>query len=223
MKLTYYSYAPFDVQPGRITVLGTASSKIYLDLVTGLRNDQETVTLASDQFELRDVERSSQWYGDPMLEVNLNTLFQRKLQAQLLKVISAKQTVQLTDDLQKLLTQILGDSYLLDVPLSLPETPILSKLIKFSGLQVDDLVNQTPSGILETLVKSLVELNDQRMAVLANVSHYVSRESIQRLTELVSTTTLPILIIEFSEYKQNHYWQNCDYHYIDSDFVLWSS
>ena len=70
MKLTYYSYEPFDVPNGRITVLDTGAVKIYQDLVAGLRNDEETFHVATDDFELKEIPQLCQWYGDPLLEID---------------------------------------------------------------------------------------------------------------------------------------------------------
>lgn len=221
MKLTYYSYEPFDVPNGRITVLDTGAVKIYQDLVAGLRNDEETFHVATDDFELKEIPQLCQWYGDPLLEIDLNGLFQRKLQARLLKVLSDQQTVQLTDQLQQLLTRILGDSYLLDVPLGISETPELTKLVKFSGLRVDGLEEMGVHGILETLIKILVELNDHHTVILTNVSHYLQVAQLQELSKVVADADLPVVIIEFSETRRNDYFKDCDYHYIDRDFVLW--
>lgn len=221
MKLTYYSYEPFDVPNGRITVLDTGAVKIYQDLVAGLCNDEETLHVATDDFELKEIPQLCQWYGDPLLEVDLNGLFQRKLQARLLKVLSDQQTVQLTDQLQQLLTRILGDSYLLDVPLGISETPELTKLVKFSGLQVDSLEEMGVHGILETLIKILVELNDSHTVILTNVSHYLQVAQLQELSKVVADADLPVVIIEFSETRRNDYFKDCGYHYIDRDFVLW--
>lgn len=221
MKLTYYGYAPFNVATGRITVLGTGVPKIYRDLIGGFRNDDETIHVATDDYELKEVDRISQWYGDPMLEINLNGLFQRKLQTQLLKILSDQQTVNLTDGLQQLFTQILGDSYLLDVPLDIDEMPELSKLIKFSGIRIAETADTDVNGILETLIKTLVELNDQRTIVLTNVSHYLQVAQFKELSRLVADADLPVLIIEYSECRQAGVFEECEYHYIDSDFVLW--
>ncbi|QMU07712.1 type II-A CRISPR-associated protein Csn2 [Levilactobacillus suantsaii] len=221
MKLTYYGYQPFDVQPGEITVLATAAPKIYHDLVIGLRDDMDTVRLASDDFELLKHSQASHWYGDPVLEIDLNKIFQRKLQDLFLKSLSEKQVVQLTDDWQRIITQILGDSYLLDVPLNVPETPALAKLVKLSGLQLEESVNREPYGILETLIKTLVELNDQKMVVLTNISHYLQVPRLKMLRKVVATTYLPVLDIEFSENRQKDYFKECRYHFIDHDFILW--
>ncbi|QFR61707.1 type II-A CRISPR-associated protein Csn2 [Levilactobacillus zymae] len=221
LKLTYYSYAPFDVPTGRITVLDTGALNIYHDLVRGLRNDEETLHVATDEYDLKEVNQLCRWYGDPLLELDLNAVFQRKLQVQLLKVLSDQQTVQLTDQVQQLLTQILGDSYVLDVPLGIPETPELAKLMKFSGLKIDGIADMGIHGILETLIKVLVELNDRHTVVLTNVSHYLQVAQFKLLSKAVADAGLPLLIIEFSEIRRQQVFEDCDYHYIDSDFVLW--
>lgn len=221
MKLTYYGYRPFDIASGKLTVLATAAPKIYRDLVMGLRGDTESVRLATDDFDLLNNQRDAHWYGDPLLEIDLNGLFQRKLQAQLLKTLSNQQVVQLTGDWQQLLTQILGTSYLMDVPMAVPETPELVKLIKLSGLRLAEDSTQTPYAILETLIKTLEELHDQRLTVLTNVSHYLQVPQLEALGKVVAEADLTVIVIEFSETRQVNYFKSCQYYYIDRDFVLW--
>lgn len=187
----------------------------------GLKGQAETVHIATDNFELKTPEIACHWYGDPLLEINLNTLFQRKLQGQVLNLLADQQKIKLTDQLQAILTQVLGVSYLVDVPLDIPETPELTKLIKFSGLRISQSLEGNVHGILETLIHTLVELNDRQMVVLTNISHYLQVAQLQELGRVVADTNLSVLIIEFSNFTQSDYFQECDYNYIDSDFVLW--
>jgi len=221
MNLTYYGFRPFKITPGKVVVLATGSPHIYQEIILGLQDRTDTVKLSDDNFTTVTVGKGAQWYGDPLLNVDLNALFQRKLQTRLLKVLADDQTVGLVDGLQSLLSQLLADSYLMDVPLELPETPELAKLIKFSGIQLVPDLRDDVYGILETLVKALIELNDHRMVVLTNVGHYLQVSQLQSLVRFMANIDLPILLIEFSSTKQSDYFRNCDYHYIDSDFVLW--
>ena len=221
MNLTYYSFPPFQIKPGCVTVMDTGSPKFYQDVVVGLKNQDDTIHLSDDNFTTIPLKTGAQWYGDPLLTVDLNHLFQHKLQLQLEKVLADEQIVSLSDELRQLLVRVLEGSYLMNVPLELPTAPDLTKLIKFSGIQLASAVQHDPYGIIETLIRVQIELNNQRMIVLTNVSHYLSVNQLQSLARLVATTELPILLIEFSSSRRNEIFQECDYHYIDSDFVLW--
>lgn len=221
MNITYYGFSPFKADSGKITVIDTGSQRIYQQFTSGFRGENDEIKLSNENFSPVSLRTGAQWYGDPMMTVNLNGLFQKKLQSQLGKIMGDEQVVRLSDDLQHLLSRILEDSYLMDVPLELPIAPDLNKLIKFSGIQIAPELDSNPYGIIETLIKVLLELNDQRMIVLTNVSHYFSVSQLQSLVRLVADADMTLLLIEFSQIRRANYFRDCCYHYIDSDFVLW--
>lgn len=221
MNLTYYGFEPFEVAASKITVMDVGTPKLYRDLILGLRDGADTISLSNEDFESVLLSKSIQWYGDPMLTVDLNGLFQRNLQAQLEKLVDDAQVVKISDDIRALMTEVLSASYMMDVPLELPEIPELKKLIKFSGIQLSPEVGNDAYGIIEALIKVVIELGDHRMIVLTNVSHYLSVNQLQSLVRLMATVDLPLLLIEFSDSHRVEYFQGCEYHYIDRDFVLW--
>lgn len=221
MNFAYYSFPPFTVRSSKVTVVDTAVQRIYQDLSLGFQDKLDTVKLSDDSFDAVIVKNGAQWYGDPMLTVDLNSLFQRKLQTQLIKLLADDQVVALSDGLRELLSKLLEDSYLMDVPLEMPEIPELAKLVKFSGIQVTTGPVDDAYAIIESLIKVLIELNDKRMLVLTNVSHYLQVSQLQSLVRFMVNTDLPLLLIEFSSSQRKEYFTGCDYHYIDSDFVLW--
>lgn len=221
MNVTYYSFPPFSVPPRKITVIDTGSQRVYRDLTAGVQGKADTVKVSDDNFASVPAKMGAQWFGDPMLTLNLNELFQRKLQAKLVKLLADDQTVKLTDGLRELLSQMLADSYLMDVPMELPTIPEVAKLVKFSGIQLAPDIQENPYGIIETLVKVLLELHDQHMIVLTNVSHYLQVSQLEMLVRFMANVDLPFLLIEFSPIRRKDYFEECDYHYIDSDFVLW--
>lgn len=221
MNLTYYGFEPFEVAASKVTVMDVGTPKLYRDLVLGLRDGADTISLSNEDFESVLLSKSIEWYGDPMLTVDLNSLFQRKLQAQLEKLVDDAQVVKISDDVRTLMTEVLSAGYMMDVPLELPEIPELKKLIKFSGIQLSPEVADDAYGIIEALIKVVIELGDHRMIVLTNVSHYLSVNQLQSLVRLMTTVDLPLLLIEFSDSRRVEYFQGCEYHYIDKDFVLW--
>lgn len=153
MNLTYYSFSPFAITSGKVTVLDVGVQRIYQDLTLGLQGKAETIHLSDDDFTSIALKTGAQWYGDPLLSVDLNNLFQRKIQSQLLQLLADDQAVKLADGLRELLSQILADSYLMDVPLEIPETPELAKLVKFSNLQLSPELVGDVYGILEALIQ----------------------------------------------------------------------
>ena len=221
MNVTYYSFPPFSVQPGKITVIDTGSQRVYRELTAGVQGKADTVKVSDDNFASVPAKRGAQWFGEPMVTLDLNELFQRKLQTKLVKLLADDQTVKLADGLRELLSQMLADSYLMDVPMELPTMPEIAKLVKFSGIQLAPDIQENPYGIIETLVKVLLELHDQHIIVLTNVSHYLQVSQLGMLVRFMANVDLPFLLIEFSATRRKDYFKECDYHYIDSDFVLW--
>jgi len=221
MNLTYYSFPPFVINRNRVTVIDTAAQRVYRDLTLGLQDRADTIYLSNDDFETIELSKGAKWYGDPMLTLDLNALFQKKLQSKLITLLADDQVVQMADDLRELLSQLLVDSYLMDVPLELPEIPELTKLIKFSNIQLMSELDDDAYAIIETLIKVLLELNDHKLIVLTNVSHYLSSSQLQMLVRFMANADLPLLLIEFSPTKRTSYFKVCDYRFIDSDFVLW--
>ncbi|KRK33516.1 type II-A CRISPR-associated protein Csn2 [Levilactobacillus parabrevis] len=221
MNLTYFGFPPFGVASGKVTVIDTGSPRVYQNLLLGLQDREETITLSKDDFSVVSIPKGCQWYGDPLESLDLNKLFQKKLQNQIMKVMTNKQTVDLADGIRKLVSQLLENSYVMDIPIEFPEIPTVDKLVKFSGLQVIPEVENDVYVILESLVKVLIELNDRRIIILTNVSHYLKVSQINSLVGLMADADIPMLIIEFSQIQRNEFFVKCDYHYIDGDFVLW--
>lgn len=219
MNVTYYPYTPIHITPGRIVVVDTAIPKVYSDLTDGFRKELDTIRLSDDEFQSLDIAKWSQWYGDPRLELNLDRQFQRVVLKRYLNVMSATEQSTLMDLARQLSGRVLENSFALDLPLDVTTLASVEAIIKFSGLHYSESASTDGYVTLETLIKTITELNDPQLTVLTNVSHYLEKSQLQDLVKLVGTTAIPMLVIEFSECERRENFENCDYIWIDHDFV----
>lgn len=220
MNVTYYPYQPILVRPGQVVVIDTASSKIYSDLVEAFRDEKDLIRISGDDFESLDLGKWSEWYGDPKLELNLDHQFQRIVLKRLSKTLTNDQRIALMDQGRALVGRVLESSFLLDLPLAVSSITGVDSIIKFSGLHFSEAAWQDVYATIETLIKTIIELDDQQLTVLTNVSHYLNVDQMQDLVRLVNTTTVPVpvLIIEFSFDPRPDVFKNCSYIWIDEDF-----
>jgi len=223
MNLTYYPYAPFPVNTGKVTVFDTGASKIYFDVCRGFTDAVDTVRISNDDLELLSCSSACSWYGDPMLSVDLNKLFLRKVQQRLLGLLTDEQQISLVDKSQDLVTTVTSDSFLLDLPLEVGMMPDLEKVMKFVGLSFPTEITNDPYAILETLIRTHVELGVKKSIVLTNVSHYLTSRQLTDLIQLVHELEATVLVIEFSESNRSEKFKNACYYYVDSDFIDWRS
>lgn len=216
--LVYYPYAPIELPLGQLTVIETASPHVYLDLLHGIRDEHDTITFADDSAHLVDAGKATTWYGDLELEVDLNKLFQRLMIKRLLNVISDQASIELLDAARELLRQVLEDSFSLDVPLEVENSPSLDNIVKFSGLRFSTEAIQTPYDKLEVLLRTLVELGTKKIPVFTNLSHFLDVNQFQQLTSLLTGLNIPAVAIEFSSVNCQSRYPNAHCIWIDQDF-----
>ncbi|MGV0168475.1 type II-A CRISPR-associated protein Csn2 [Furfurilactobacillus sp. WILCCON 0119] len=220
MNLAFESFEPINVKSGRVTVVDVASPQHYLELITGFKDDTDQLHVSADDWELAQTSKLSYWLGDPMLELDLNKVFMKMVLARL-SVLATDEWSQLADEVRIVKTHVLETSYLLDLPLEVSSSLSLEAVIKSAGLTIPEHVNQDPYVKMETLIKIITEINEQRMLVLTNVSHYLNVTQFCQLAEVVADAQVPLLLIEFSNCNRRTMFEKCDYIYIDKDFVDW--
>ncbi|MFD1429385.1 type II-A CRISPR-associated protein Csn2 [Lacticaseibacillus mingshuiensis] len=216
--LTYFPYAPITLLPGKATVVDTASPRVYMDLLDGIRQEKDILVFANEQTKVVDTSKAATWYGDILLEVDLDKLFQRLIIKQLLAVISDESTVKLIDEAKEMLRLVLESSFNLDIPLDVSLTPTLENIVKFSGLSFSPETKADPYATLEVLLRTLVELENVKIPVLTNLSHYLDVNQLNQLAGLVAGTGMAVLDIEFSSISRHSLFEECQYIWIDSEF-----
>jgi len=219
MNLTYYPYEPFQFKGNEITVLDIGSSKVYFDICRGFMDSTDSIHISNDDLELQNCSSVCSWYGDPLLSVDLNKLFLRKIQQHLLQLLTDEQQAALIDKGQELVTKVTDASFMLDLPLEISAMPDIDKIMKFGGMSFPAELTGNPYAILETLIRTHVELGLKKSVVLTNVSHYLDKQDFNHLNQLVHELGVTVLIIEFSELNRKVKFDNACYYYVDEDFV----
>lgn len=210
MKLIYYPYKPMTITNKRPLVVETASPKVYTDLMNAFRLELDTIHLADDFDELLDVAAHSEWYGDPMLEIDLDRTFQRVVQKQLIKLMTDQEKQRLVDLSQQLAMEVLSRSFLLDLPLNVSPENSIPAIMKMVKLSYDEEIKQHPYDIIETVLKTLTEVDDHQLSVFTNLSHYLDVSQINNLVEVVADVDIEVLIIEFSKVSRQDMFANCE-------------
>ncbi|WP_416353194.1 type II-A CRISPR-associated protein Csn2 [Agrilactobacillus fermenti] len=123
--------------------------------------------------------------------------------------------------IQDLYNVIQYDLFMVDLPLQVSMDLDLKKAINFCKVHFDTAVLNDPYGIIESVIKVHQECELGSYIALTNVAHYLDTRSFADLTSLVNETGLSLVLIEFTELKAKVFYKNCEFTFIDQDFVDW--
>ncbi|WP_225049212.1 type II-A CRISPR-associated protein Csn2 [Lacticaseibacillus kribbianus] len=219
MNMTYFPYKPIETQPGKIVVVATQAPKVYEDLCRGLRDDTDKVRLSDEHFQSVLPSKALLWGGDPLLEVNLDKLFQRLLLKRLNAAMSDQAKAQLIDQERTLQSVVADALFSLDLPLEITQTVTVETILKSAAIMYNEAVSGDVAATLEVLIKTLVELNDQRVLALTNVSHYLNQAQWETFRGQVKMSNLPVALIEFTNTPLADLGENTCLINIDRDFI----
>ncbi len=219
MNIAYYPFNPIKTHAKKVTVIDLGNVQVYWDFVQGLSENTDTIKTSTDEFEKKDPHQLCTMYGD-LLTLDLNKIFGHKIAKLVLAEMTQSDQVQLIDAIQKIQGYLLGNVFMFDLPLLL-EMPAISDIIKMLGLKLAPEEIRLPYDKLETLIKILIELDCDQVPIITNASHFLNKEKIDSFSAFLATTELSCVLIEFSENKRDVLFENTDYYYVDSDFVLW--
>ncbi|QPB57699.1 type II-A CRISPR-associated protein Csn2 [Lacticaseibacillus paracasei] len=219
MNLAYYPFQLITTKPSEVTVIDTASPKVLTDLTEALRNDFDKVVLSNDQLELQEIRKGSLWVGDPILELDLDKLFQRLIYKKMGLSIEDRRLVELIDESQQLAMNLLQDPFLSDLPITVEPGGKLEQIMKYCNVHFDEAVTSESTSKIEALIQTLTKLEEKKLVILTNVSHYLSAKDFLSMTEQIVDTELQLVLIEFSKVNRKEYFEQCQYIYIDEDFV----
>ncbi|QER66635.1 type II-A CRISPR-associated protein Csn2 [Paucilactobacillus nenjiangensis] len=221
MKLTYAPFEPFEINTGQMTVLETGNFDVYQKLIMNFKNLQDDLQFSDDEYKLVETTKALHWVGDPMFVENLNKLFQVKILKQVYQIMP-DETQQKLIDLTRQIKSIVSDTvYMIDLPLEVNAEIDIMKIIKFSEIEYSPTMTLGPYAIIETILKTLSELNETKIIGFMNISDYLRESEFVDLVQLVKTLDLNVLLIKFSEIQRSEIYNECRYYYIDNDFVDW--
>lgn len=219
MNLAYYPFQLITTKPSEVTVIDTASPKVLTDLIEALRNDLDKVVLSNDQLEPQEIRKASLWIGDPMLELDLDKLFQRLIYKRMELLIENQRLVELIDQSQQMAMDLIQDPFLSDLPVTVEPGGKLEQIMKYCNVHFDETVTTESTSKIEALIQTLTKLEEMKLVILTNVSHYLSARDFFAVTEQIGDTELQVVLIEFSKVNRRKYFEKCQYIYIDEDFV----
>ncbi|AUI77283.1 type II-A CRISPR-associated protein Csn2 [Lactiplantibacillus pentosus] len=221
MNLTYYPFPPFKINTGQVNILDIGNSQMYADICQGFRDRTDDLRVSNDNLELQTMSSQCSWYGDLMLSVDLNRLFMKKIQTQIIKLMADEQQVAVLDQSRAMIAKVMEASFLLDLPLDVEEAPGLDQALKFAGIHFPTDLTHNPSAVLEALVQTHVELGLKQCPVMTNVSHYLNPEQWAVFEQQVADLDITVIIIEYSETNRMEKFKNCCYYYVDEDLADW--
>lgn len=221
MNITYYPFPPFKIDAGKVNVLDLGNSNMYAEVCQGFRDRIDSVRISNDDLELQTISSQCNWYGDLMLSVDLNRLFLKKVQTQIIKLMADDRQVAVLDENRKVVSQVMEASFLLDLPLDVDESPSLEQILKFTGIHFPTELMNDPRAILEALVQTHVELGLKQKLVLTNISHYLDQKQWASFEQLVHDLGATVIVIEYSEINRMEKFKNSCYYYVDEDLVDW--
>ncbi|MYV17789.1 type II-A CRISPR-associated protein Csn2 [Furfurilactobacillus milii] len=222
MNLAFASFKPFTLKDSTISVIDVASSNLYLKLIQSFRDEIDFVHVSDKEWKLLPVTKLCEWTGDLILDVNLDKLLLRKVLLHFGTVIGDEWS-NMADEARQLNTHVLEASYLMDLPLEVKPILDVETVLKNTGLSFSDDVSKDPYAKIEALIKTFSEINEHRIIVQTNLSHYLNVTQFCQLEELVETIGTQLLLIEFSDRDRHELFKQCDYTFIDADFVDWRS
>lgn len=221
MKLIYYPFKSFTIDAGVPTILETNNHEVYRNLLINFTDMADNLNFSDDTLELISTTKALKWFGDASICTDLNKLFLPQLYKQIKLNLTAEQNRIITDQSRTLKNVVLEATYSLDLPLNIGDQIATEKVLKFCDLHFDTSLSTNCYGIIETILKTAKELNEQRILGFMNISDYLTLQELQDLFELIRTLDLTILIIKFSENQRSVEFNNCRYYYIDQDYVDW--
>ena len=113
--------------------------------------------------------------------------------------------------------------FMIDLPLEVTYDWDLKKLFKYCKIHFNADTMQNPYAIIESIIKIHLECGLKSAVGITNVAHYLNQQQIADLSKLTISTGISTLLVEFTDMKSQELYTNCDFYYIDEDFVDWHS
>lgn len=221
MKISYAGYQEIELNSKNPTVIATNNPTVYHDLVVGLSSFSDKVKVFDDNFELVEVKDVIDWQGDVGLSDGVSDKYNSGIFKQLEAVLTDDQRKSITDINNQLYTVVQQCLFMIDLPLEVTYDWDLKRLFKYCKIHFNTDAMQNPYAIIESIIKIHLECGLKSAVGLTNVAHYLNQQQFIDLSNLASSTGISTLLVEFTDMKSQELYTNCDFYYIDEDFVDW--
>ncbi|GAA3198871.1 type II-A CRISPR-associated protein Csn2 [Lentilactobacillus kefiri] len=221
MKISYAAHKEIQINDQHPTVIATNNPTVYHDLIVGLGVFDDKVKMYDDSFNAVEIKDAVDWQGDVGLNGGVSEKYNSNILKQLETVLTDDQRKSITDINNQLYTLIQQCLFMIDLPLEVTYDWDLKKLFKYCKIHFNSQTMQNPYAIIESIIKIHLECGLKSAVGLTNVAHYLNQQQINDLSKLVSSTGISTILVAFTDLKSQELYTNCDFYYIDEDFVDW--
>lgn len=221
MKISYAGHQEIELKAKNPTVIATNNPTVYHDLVVGLGSFSDKIKVFDDNFESVEVKDAIDWQGDVGLSDGVSDKYNSGIFKQLEAVLTDDQRKSITDINNQLYTVVQQCLFMIDLPLEVTYDWDLKRLFKYCKIHFNTDAMQNPYAIIESIIKIHLECGLKSAVGLTNVAHYLNQQQLIDLSQLTSSTGISTLLVEFTDMKSQELYTNCDFYYIDEDFVDW--
>lgn len=219
MKISYAAHKEIQINDQHPTVIATNNPTVYHDLIVGLGVFDDKVKMYDDSFNAVEIKDAVDWQGDVGLNGGVSEKYNSNILKQLETVLTDDQRKSITDINNQLYTLIQQCLFMIDLPLEVTYDWDLKKLFKYCKIHFNSQTMQNPYAIIESIIKIHLECGLKSAVGLTNVAHYLNQQQINDLSKLVSSTGISTILVAFTDLKSQELYTNCDFYYIDEDFV----
>lgn len=221
MKITYKTHDNLEINSGQISILGTNSPTVYTDIIQGLQDENEKISIVDENYSALEIAHVIDWIGDVGTQNLVLTKYLRQIEKLFLQSVTDEQQNKIHDEINRIFNIVSEQLFLLDLPIEVNFDFDLKKLFKYCGIRFDPILISKPYGIIETIIKIHETSNLDSCIALTNVAHYLTSVEFEELSQLVKETNQKILLIEFTEIEEQNFYGNAEFYYIDTDFIDW--
>lgn len=221
MRLSYSTHKPFEIEDGKITVLATNNQVVYRDLILGLKGQNELLKTFDDDLNVIEINKSFDWLGDIMIQPDINKKYMPVILKKLFASMPDQQRNRIHEATTNLDNAIQESLDLADLPVKVTYDFDLKKAMRFTDAHLNQRTLNDPYDIIRTVIKIHEMCELKSCLAISNVAHYMTAEQFGELSGFLQDVIQPILLIEFTDMSQESFYSNCNFYYVDKDFVDW--
>lgn len=221
MKMSYRGFDPIQIDEGQITVVATNNPVVYKDLVLGVKDFNELVKAYDESYNLISNNDAFDFDGDVLVNHDLDKRYRTQLIKKISEGIAPDKLNEISQKSRELFTLLQNSLFMTDIPLEVTYDGDLKRLLKYANIHLHPAIQSDSYGIIESDLKLHVECSDPSCIVFNNLASYMTQEQFTDLWYVNQQIGTKVLLIEFSELGRKNYYKNCNYYYIDNDFVGW--
>ncbi|MBW1606360.1 type II-A CRISPR-associated protein Csn2 [Lactobacillus sp. Sy-1] len=220
MNITIYPFQPYQILDNSLNIIDIASTNLNSKIINQVRTYGDKIIFSSEDSNVISSKDAYDYYGDILISLDLDKMFIAKIEKKIEQDIQNPSITNIFDNQRKMFSIFLQEAYLLDLPIRMNFTPNVDKLLKQSKLSfIHDELNE-PYPILETLVKTVTSLQDDKLIILLNLTNYLNDSELKLTNQLLADCKKTILTFNFNSVRRS-LTDNYNYLFIDEDFCEW--